>query len=87
MDTESSGRLITHVTSVFSERRKLADNKVELEAEPGQVVEHSLGVPAICGAAVSADAFLDRPIDQAIFGVVVKNLVERKIDRLAIDFL
>ena len=64
---------------------KLFDNQIEVEAEPGQMVEHSLGIAAISRTAVSANAFLDGSIYQSIFGRVVEHLVERAINCLAID--
>jgi len=51
------------------------------------MVEHALGVGAIGRVAVSAHSFLDRSIDQIIFAVFVKHLIERSINRLSIDFL
>ena len=63
------------------------NNQVELKAETRQMVEHSLGVAAIGGEAVAANALLDGLIDQIIFAGVFEHQVERAINRLAIDLL
>jgi hypothetical protein len=69
-----------------SEGIKLANDQIELEAESRKVVEHSFGIAAVVRPAVSANALLNCSIDQVIFAAV-ERLVERALDRVAIELL